>query len=391
MRFISNWFSAIITVCLLGVCLSGVALHAQTPAQSSDKPLMSDQVFKNVQVLKGIPVNEFMDTMGFFAASLGLNCVFCHTDESLEDWSHFADDVPRKRIARGMIAMVNNLNKNNFQGRRVVTCYTCHHGNERPKVIPSLAEQYGVAAEDPNEVEILANPQPGPSADQILDKYIQAIGGAQKVAALKSYAGKGTFEGYDTYHQKVPMEVYAKAPGQLTQIVHTQNGDSTIVFDGTAGWVASVDKPVRLLPDLPGEELDAAKLDAALAIPVNIKQALTQWKTGFPVASIDDKLANVVQATGGGGTRFKLYFDQETGLLSRVVRYEPTAVGTLPIQVDYSNYKDVAGVKIPFNWTVTWTNGMSINEFSDVQANVAIEASRFAKPAPAVVKAITKK
>jgi photosynthetic reaction center cytochrome c subunit len=386
MRFTGNWFSAIIIVSLLGL-----AVNAQTPAPPSDKPLMSDQVFKNVQVLKGIPVNEFMDTMGFFAASLGLNCVFCHTDESLEDWSHFADDVPRKKIARGMIAMVNNLNKNNFGGRRVVTCYTCHHGNERPKVIPSLAEQYGVAAEDPNEVEILANPQPGPTADQILDKYIQAIGGAQRVAALKSFAGKGTFEGYDTYHQKVPMELYAKAPGRLTQIVHGQNGDSTTVFDGAAGWVASVDKPVRLLPFLPGEEQDAAKLDAALAIPVNIKQALTQWKTGFAVASIDDKLANVVQGMGAGGTRFKLYFDQETGLLSRLVRYEPTAVGTLPIQVDYSNYKDVAGVKIPFNWTVTWTNGMSINELSDVQANTTLDASRFAKPAAAVVKAITKK
>lgn len=387
----------IIILCLLSICLSGFQLTAQTPAAApaaapnGDKPLMSDQVFKNVQVLKGIPVNEFMDTMGFFAASLGLNCVFCHTDESLEDWSHFADDVPRKKIARGMIAMVNNLNKNNFGGRREVTCYTCHHGNERPKVIPSLAEQYGVAAEDPNEVEIVAGGPAGPTVDQILDKYIQALGGAQKVAALKSYAGKGTFEGYDTYHQKVPMEIYAKVPGQLTQIVHTQNGDSTIVFDGMSGWVASVDKPVRLLPDLAGYERDAAKLDADLAIPVNIKQALTQWKTGFPVASIEDKLANVVQGTGAGGTRFKLYFDQESGLLDRVVRYEPTAVGTLPIQVDYSNYKDVAGVKIPFNWTVTWTNGMSINELASVDANVAIDASRFAKPAAAVVKPVAKK
>src|SRR3984885_10258165 len=107
MKFIRNWPHATIVIYLLGM-----ALNAQTPApaQTADKPLMSDQVFKNVQVLKGIPVNEFMDTMGFFAASLGLNCVFCHTDESLEDWSHFADDVPRKRAARGMIAMVNNLN-----------------------------------------------------------------------------------------------------------------------------------------------------------------------------------------------------------------------------------------------------------------------------------------
>ncbi|HEV2201607.1 MAG TPA: c-type cytochrome [Bryobacteraceae bacterium] len=384
MRFGWNRMAGIVVACLLAMPVGRG--QAPAPSATGDKPLLSDQVFKNVQVLKGIPVNEFMDTMGFFAASLGLNCVFCHTDQSLEDWSHFADDVPRKRIARGMIAMVNNLNKNNFGGRRVVTCYTCHHGNERPKVIPSLAEQYGVAPEDPNEVEIVESAPKGPSADQILDKYIQAIGGAQKVAALTSFVGKGTFEGYDTYHQKVPMEVYAKAPGQLTQIMHTQNGDSTTVFNGREGWIASVDKPVRLLPALPGYEQDAAKLDAELAIPVRIKQALTQWKTGFPVSSIDDKTVQVIQGTGAGGTRFKLFFDQETGLLARVVRYENTAVGTLPIQVDYSNYREVAGVKIPFNWTVTWTNGQSINELTDVQVNVAIQASRFAKPAEAVVK-----
>jgi photosynthetic reaction center cytochrome c subunit len=376
----------------LACALATAAVQGQAPAAGAtgDQPLMSDQVFKNVQVLKGIPVNEFMDTMGFFAASLGLNCVFCHTDQSLEDWSHFADDVPRKRIARGMIAMVNNLNKNNFGGRRVVTCYTCHRGNERPKVIPSLAEQYGVAPEDPNEVEIVESAPKGPSADQILDKYIQALGGAQKLAALGSFVGTGTFEGYDTYHQKVPMEIYAQAPGRLTEVMHTQNGDSTTVFDGREGWVASVDKPVRLLPDLPGYEQDAARLDAELAIPVRIKQALTQWKAGFPVTTIDDKEAQVIQGTGAGGTRFKLYFDEDTGLLTRLVRYEPTAVGTLPIQVDYSDYRELAGVKIPYKWVVTWTNGQSHNELTEARANVAIEASRFARPPEAVVKPAAK-
>ena len=93
-----------------------------------DKPLMADDFFKNVQVLKGIPVNQFMDTMGFFAASLGLNCTGCHVAESLQDWGKFGDDVPRKRIARQMVAMVNALNKANFGGARRVTCYTCHHG-----------------------------------------------------------------------------------------------------------------------------------------------------------------------------------------------------------------------------------------------------------------------
>ena len=116
---------------------------------------MSDQYFKNVQVLKGIPVNEFMETMGFFAASLGLNCVFCHVPESLENWDKFAEDVPLKRRSRQMIEMVNTINKTQFGGRRALTCYSCHRGNQVPKVIPSLAEQYGVPAEDPNQIEIV--------------------------------------------------------------------------------------------------------------------------------------------------------------------------------------------------------------------------------------------
>jgi photosynthetic reaction center cytochrome c subunit len=384
MRFGMNRLTGMLVACAMSLPMA----HAQ--ATAAEKPLLAEQVFKNIQVLKGIPVNEFMDTMGFFAASLGLNCVFCHTAESLEDWSHFADDVPRKRAARGMIAMVNNLNKNNFGGRREVTCYTCHHGNERPKVIPSLAEQYGVPPEDPNEVEIVPNGPKGPSADQILDKYIAALGGEQKLAALKSYIGKGTFEGYNTNHLKVGMEVYAKAPDQRTQVVHVQIGDSTETFDGKEGWVASVDRPVRLLPDLPGYELDAAELDAELMIPVRIKTSLMNWKTGFPVTSIDDKDVQTIEGFGAGGTRFKLYFDQESGLLARQLRYETTVVGTVPIQVDYSDYRDVAGVKIPFKWVVTWTNGQSTNEFTEVQANPAIDASRFAKPAAAVLKTFPK-
>ena len=246
---------------------------------------MAEQAFKNVKVLKGIPVSEFMDTMSFFAASVGLNCVYCHVEESMENWDRFAEDVPRKQTARAMILMVNALNKNNFGGKRALTCYSCHRGAEHPKVIPSLADQYGLPAEDPNDVEIVKDAPQGPSADQILDKYVEASGGAQRLAALTSFVAKGTIEGYDTYHVKVPLEIYAKATGQRTMIAHTQNGDSTTVFDGRAGWVAAVDKPIHLLPLLAGSELDGAKLDADLSFPQRLKQSLTQWRVGFPVAT----------------------------------------------------------------------------------------------------------
>ena len=106
---------------------------------------MVEDVFKNVQVMKAIPVGEFMDTMGFVSAALGLNCTGCHVPESLQDWSKFADDIPRKRTARAMIRMVDTINKTNFGGRRVLTCWSCHRGTQIPEVIPSLAAQYTIA------------------------------------------------------------------------------------------------------------------------------------------------------------------------------------------------------------------------------------------------------
>lgn len=347
---------------------------------------MSEDVFKNVQVLRGIPVNEFMDTMGFFSAALGLNCTGCHVAESLQDLDKFAEDVPHKRTARRMISMVQSMNKGNFGGRRALTCYTCHRGTQVPEVIPSLMEQYSVPPEDADRIEIVPDGPKEPTADQILDKYIGALGGSQRLAALTSFIAIGTIEGYDTYHVKVPLEIYAEAPNKRKMVYHAQNGDSTSVFDGQRGWLAAVDRPLPLLPLVHGAELDAATLDADLCFPGGIKRALNQWKTGFPVTTIDDKEVNVVQGTGSGGSRFKLYFDAKTGLLARQLRYADTPVGMVPTHVDYSDYREVAGVRMPFKMVVTWTDGQSNILLTDVQPNAAIDATQFAKPAPAVLK-----
>jgi hypothetical protein len=260
----------------------------------------------------------------------------------------------------------------------------------RPEVVPSLTIQYGLPAEDPNMVEIIPDAPPGPSADQLLDKYILALGGAERLSRLTSFIANGTYEGYDSYQQTVPLNIFAKAPNQRTTIVHTQNGDNTTTFDGRAGWVASIDKtPIPLLPLDPGGELDGAKFDADLAFPVRLKQALNQWRIGFPVTAIDDKQVQILQGTGSGGSRMKLYFDVESGLLTRVLRFTKTIVGTVPTQIDYSDYREVAGTKMPFHWVVTWTDGRSVFQLNDVQPNVPIDSAKFAKPAPAV--GVTKK
>jgi outer membrane lipoprotein-sorting protein len=354
-------------------------------AGPQQKPLMAEDVFKNVQVLKGIPVNQFMETMGFFSAALGYNCTNCHGDEVLGNWEKYADDPPVKRTARRMLQVVSTINKDLFGGREAVTCYTCHRGSPSPKVVPSLLEQYSEPpADDPNEVEINRRIPATPTDDDILSRYIQALGGAERVRALTGFVGKGSYEGFDSYHGKVALEVYAKATGQRTVIAHTQNGDSVTTYDGRNAWIVGPDKPVSVLELAPGGDLDGIKLDSALAFPGGLKQALTDWRTGFPTTTINERSVQVVQAMAGG-SRVKLFFDKETGLLTRVVRYSKTIVGSVPIQIDYSDYREVAGVKMPFQWRLTWTDGQSTYTLDDVQPNVPIDPVKFAKPlAPTV-------
>jgi photosynthetic reaction center cytochrome c subunit len=340
---------------------------------------MAEDIHKNIQVLKGLPEDEFMATMGFFAASLGANCTYCHVEESSGDWSKYAQDNANKQTARKMILMMNALNKSYFGGRRGVTCYSCHRGDESPRVTPNLAEQYSAPLLE--EPDVITEQAPGaPSADQVLDKYIQALGGAQRLASLTSFVAKGTYQGFDE-PEKRPVEVYAKAPGQRTVIVHAANGDSTTTYDGSVGWIAApdTDQPVPVL-SLTGGLLDGAKVDADMCFPGRIKQILGQWRVG-PPATINDRDVQVVQGTGAGGSPVKLYFDQRSGLLVRQVRYVDSPVGLNPKQIDYADYRDVSGVKMPFRWTVTWTDGRSVTELSRVQPNVAIDGARFAKPA----------
>ena len=364
------------------VCLLGVTLANGQSAPPQDKPQMADDVFKNVQVLRGLTVDQFMGTMGFIAAALSMNCSECHHTGTVE---RYADDTPMKQMARKMIVMVDALNKANFGGKRMVTCYSCHRSDARPKVTPSLAEQYGSPPpDDPDELEIPEDPSAGaPSPDQVLDKYVQALGGAQRLASVTSFAGKGTYEGFDTEGDKFPVEVYAKAPDQRTTIVHLRAGDNIRTFDGRNAWNTSAGTllPIPTLV-LTGGELEGAKLDASLSFPAQIKQTLKDWRSGFPSTTIDDKDVDVIQGSSPDNTPVKLYFDKKSGLLLRLVRYTNTALGLNPTQIDYADYRDVSGVKMPFRWTVTWTDGRSTIVLSELRANVSIDAAKFSRPGP---------
>ena len=368
---------------ILRACGTAAVILLATGSLASgqeQKPLMAEDVFKNVQVLKGIPVDEFMATMGIFSAALGVSCENCHAANDSK-WENYAgDNTEKKKTARRMVAMMATINKSFFGGRQVVTCFSCHRGGDHPKTTPDLGAIYGAAPED--ELDDFVEQAPGqPSTDQVLDKYVQALGGAERLGAITSFVAKGTSSGYGPESGKRAIEIYAKAPGQRTTIIHTDNGDNTTSCDGRSGWIAGPLQPVAVLA-LTGGELEGVKLDAAaLSFPGRLKQALGQWRVGSP-GIIDDRKVTVVQGTTAGGAIATLYFDPETGLLVRLRRFAASPVGRIPTQYDFSDYREVAGVKMPFRWTMTWLDGRENVELSEVQVNVAIDAAKFAKPAP---------
>ncbi len=369
-----------------------------TAAPAAPAAPMADAVFKNLQVIKGTTVNQFMETMGFFTASLGADCTFCHVNESNGNWAKYADDNARKRIARRMFTMVEGINKTNFGGRQVVTCYTCHRGGNRPLVTASLAKLYGGGPLD--EEEDVVVPAQGTSADSILDQYIKALGGSENLAKLTSFAAKGTYQGYGD-PEKRQVDVYARAPRQRATIVHGSDGDSSTVYGSGAAWLAApiTERPVTVQA-LTGGDLQAARIEAEVTFPARIKQSFPTWRAGLPT-TIDDRDVQVVQGTGPGRGMATFYFDKESGLLTRLVRYADSVVGRIPMQTDYSDYRDVAvqgtgapgvivrgggapgviNVKLPFKWTYTWLDGRFTIELSELRPNVAISPARFAKPA----------
>src|SRR5882672_2093810 len=193
--------------CLIASAATAGSASAQA---QQDRPVMTQDVFKSVTVLRDIPIDTFFDAMGMFANAMGNDCTFCHVPAAALDRKNFAQVTPRMERARGMIAMMQTINKNYFAGAPRVTCFTCHHGNQSPRSDPNIALQYSAPEEDPNARDFATDPTL--NADAIFDKYLQAVGGADRLAKLTSFAAKGTYNGFDTGFEKVPVEVFAKAP-----------------------------------------------------------------------------------------------------------------------------------------------------------------------------------
>lgn len=366
-------------------------------AAPQEKKTTADQVFKNVQVLKGTSVDEFLGTMGIMCISLGFDCSECHVGAGTEkvDW---AADTPRKVTARRMVRMVQTINHDNFSGRQMVTCWSCHRGRDRPLTTPTLANAYGPV---PEEMDDFLMPADQPSADQIIDKYLQAVGGQQRLSTVKTLVASGTSVGFGGFGRGGRAQIFSRFPDQRATIIDfpstPERGHSLRIFDGHQGWVRT---PLSVLGEyeITGGELDGAKLDAELAFPAQIKQVLSNAHAATPATISDlpepssqaaeeskattskEHATNVVQGIGPGGILVTLYFDVESGFLLREVRYSKSPIGRIPTQIDYSDYRDVGGIKMPFRLVFAWLDGRDSIQLDKIQINAAVDQSKFSKP-----------
>jgi len=349
---------------------SSGAPHAESPGQapsSTAGPKKAEEQFKNIQVLKGIPAEQLIPTMQFITASLGVQCDFCHVQNAFEK-----DDKKPKQTARKMTEMMFAINKDNFEGHRAVTCNSCHNGSARPQAIPAvMTEEPKGPMAAPKMPE--AKETSGPAGDQLIEKYVQAAGGATAIDKITSRVMKGTI---DFGGKSLPIDIYSKDPDERISFTHLPDGDSVTAFNGHEGWLVSTGRPPH---EMQGSELDAAAMDADLHFATHLKPMFTALRVQG-TEKVTDHDAYVVEGQREGKPPIRLYFDVQSGLLVRLVRFGDTALGLLPTQIDYADYRDTNGVKIPYRWTLARPSGRFTIQVSEVKQNVPVDDAKFAKP-----------
>jgi hypothetical protein len=239
-------------------------------AQSADAKT-AEQVYKNIIQLKGTPADQLTPAMQFISAALGVDCEFCHVQGKFE-----LDDKGAKKTAREMMAMTTAINKGSFGGRQQVTCHSCHRGSARPVSVPPVLESDAPARPEARPAAPATSAGPAPTADDIVAKYVAAVGGADAMKKVTSRieTGKILVGGNQT-----PIELIVKAPNKRVSITHNANGDSFTAFDGTVGWLGSTGRPAR---EMSPAESWAAGLDAEFYLAIRIKELFPQLRRGRP-------------------------------------------------------------------------------------------------------------
>jgi tetratricopeptide (TPR) repeat protein len=360
------------------------AIMEQQPGSSEENPSqpklaftptspgMAETVFKNIKVLQGVSADRIIPTMRFITSSLGVGCNYCHVE------GHFEDDAKKpKQIARSMMQMMAAINQNNFEGARQVTCYSCHRGEPRPLAVPLIAGEVPAPREADAGIPKEGLASDLPTAGQLIDNFIQALGGASALEKISTRVESGSahVEG-----KSIRVELFDKGPDKRLFIQHTPAGDSVTAVDGNAGWVSVPGRPTR---DISGPDLDAIRMDADLQFALHIKNFFPDLRVQYPEI-INGREAYAVTGIREGHAPWKFFFDSQTGLLVRLVRYADSPLGLDPTQIDYGDYRSADGVQTPFFWTIAGSgNEASVQiQMEDIRQNVPIDDAQFQIPSP---------
>ena len=380
---------ALTVVALLVVLHRGTQARRHASAGAAPQEQTVEKTRKNIKVLTGMPESQLIPVMNFISASLGRRCNFCHITDKGRD-GYALDDKPEKNTAREMIKMVLELHKQNFPGASEISCFTCHRGTNHPTSVPALPLPTPVPRPAAATTPAAGGAAPGaspapqaspsatpslPTADQIFDKYIAAIGGQANIDKIKSRVLKGsTAQANGT----VNFDVWQAAPDKFYIVATTPTGPFERGFNGSVGW----EKGPRGIRDLSAAEVAQLQNSLGLLRHINLKQQFTSTRVR-PGEKINDRPTYMIIGTTADNRQERLYFDAETGLLLRRISYLSTLIALVPDQLDFEDYRDVDGVKMPFTIRVSATdvgNPVSVRSFSEMKLNATVDESKFNKP-----------
>lgn len=371
LRLLVFSFTALFVACVCIVASAESALLlSSTQTATAEKTV--EQVQKNIKVLNGLPASQLIPVMNYIGASLGVKCTYCHVNKDGK-WDFVSDDKPEKGTAREMIRMVQGINKVTFSGNPAVGCYTCHRGSTSPTRVPQLPLARATPA--PATIESTAKETP-PTADQVLAKYTEALGGSAVIDKLKTRTMKGTW--LTSNGITLDYEVYQTAPDKLFTILNTPK--QGVIERGVNGGLAW-EKSNRGIRDIEGIELFYLKRYPDLFKDVRLQGQFARLGFGGK-EKIDGKEVYVLRGVTADNKGERLYFDAQTGLLLRRITSTPTMVGVIPEQVDYEDYRDVDGMKVPFTIRITSIDSFfsSTRQFTEIKLNAPVDETKFNKP-----------
>lgn len=362
----------IVTLFLIAVSLP---LTVTSRSQTEDKPV--ETVAKNIQVLKGMPSSQLLPVMNLMRTALGVRCDFCHI---AENGKYQLDDKRTKLTARKMIQMTFDINKSNFNGETEVTCNTCHRGSTRPVATPTISQAFANTPTPEPAVTVTAEKRP--TVEEVFSKYIAAIGGEAAVSKIQTRVSDVSLERPKLVNpsgKPSTVQIYQKAPDKLLMVITGADGAVTYQgFNGTTGWI----KTPTQQREMSSGELAQIKQQAALINQLTLKDQLSNLRVGGK-QKVNDRDAYVLVGTDASKKRERLYFDVETGLLVRRVQLNETVLGVDPVQMDFSDYRVVDGVKLPFSIEISSLDNAHNGQkrtFTQIKQNVPVDDAKFEPP-----------